>query len=71
MILPPAPVEEGAVEGETKEYTIGKKTKMYDCFPDTENKGCEYLYANDTGAFVGRYNTVTKKLDTTVDDPAA
>jgi len=71
MILPPVPVEEGAVEGETKEYKIGKKTKMYDCFPDTENKGCEYLYANDTGAFVGRYNTVTKTLDTTVDDPAA
>jgi len=67
----PAPVEEAAVEGETKEYTIGKKTKKYDCFPDTENKGCEYLYDNDTGAFVGRYNTVTKKLDTTVDDPAA
>ena len=66
-----APVEEGAVEGETKEYTIGKKTKKYDCFPDTENKGCEYLYDNATGAFVGRYNTVKKTLDTTVDDPAA
>jgi len=70
MILPPMPVEEGAVEGETKEYKIGKKTKMYDCFPDTENEGCEYLYANDTGAFVGRYNTVTKTL-TECDDPAA
>jgi membrane protein involved in colicin uptake len=71
VVPPVAAVEEDAVEGETKEYKIGKKTKMYDCFPDKENKGCEYLYANDTGAFVGRYNTVTKTLDSTVSDPSA